>query len=289
MVCNGSSYKRRILMATAASALLTFTLTGALFPNLVEANLIPLPAPGQRVKIQLPESKVYGESSVPVAFSIQRGYPTNSWYLEEAPTDFKCLLDGKLMVLKVSRVSADSDFFFWEASLSGLSEGVHTLIINVIYTAVWRENGEVWRTSIFDGFSDPVTLTVDAAALRVSIVSIRQFKTYVATSLPLEFTVSEPASWLGYSLDGEVPITMTGNTTLSGLSEGTHTIIVQAKDMAGLVGASSLVTFAVETQTAGQPIDSKLSPFPATPLIVAVLVAAVVCAVLLLYFKKRKR
>ena len=58
-------------------------------------------------------------------------------------------------------------------------------------------------------------------------------------------------------------------------------------EVTGSVGASSPITFPVET--AGQQIGSESLSFPTTLLIAAVLVAAVVCAGLLLYFIKFKK
>jgi len=122
-------------------------------------------------------------------------------------------------------------------------------------------------------------------------VSIKQLKTYNTTMLPLDFTVSEPASWLGYSLDGEASVPITGNTTLSGLSDGTHTIVVQAEDSTGSVGASAPVTFTVGTQTAGQQTGSESSPFPTTLITVGITVAigAIISIGLVVYSLRRKR
>jgi len=71
-------------------------------------------------------------------------------------------------------------------------------------------------------------------------------KTYCTTLVPITFTVNEPTSWIGYSLDGTANKTVTGNTSLL-LSYGSHNIIVYAKDMAGNEGASTKVTFKVNT------------------------------------------
>jgi len=106
----------------------------------------------------------------------------------------------------------------------------------------------------------------------------------------LNFSVSEPASWLGYSLDGEAAVTITRNTTLYGISDGTHTITVQAEDTTGSTGASKPITFKVETQQAAQPTQPQSAPFPTTWIASSMVAsAAAVSAGLLFYFKKRKR
>jgi parallel beta-helix repeat protein len=80
----------------------------------------------------------------------------------------------------------------------------------------------------------------------VSVLSPEN-KTYDATSVPLTFAISEKASWVCYSLDGQDYVTSNENTTLTGLAEGSHSMVVYAYDMARNVGASKLVYFEVST------------------------------------------
>jgi len=96
----------------------------------------------------------------------------------------------------------------------------------------------------------------------------------------LSFTVDETTSWMGYSLDSQANVTNTGNTTLSGLSDGSHSLIVYAKDTAGNTGASEMVYFSIETQ--------KAEPFP-TWIVAPIVIIAVVGAALLVYFAKVKK
>jgi len=70
-------------------------------------------------------------------------------------------------------------------------------------------------------------------------------KTYTTTSVPLIFTANETTSWIGYSLGNQANVTITGNTTLTGLPEGTHSITVYANDTTGNMGASEIVYFTV--------------------------------------------
>ncbi|MCX6777921.1 MAG: right-handed parallel beta-helix repeat-containing protein, partial [Candidatus Micrarchaeota archaeon] len=72
-----------------------------------------------------------------------------------------------------------------------------------------------------------------------------QNTTYSTSTVGLTFTVNEPTSWIGYSLDGAANITITGNTTLSGLSDGPHNVIVYARDTSNNLGASVVVYFSV--------------------------------------------
>ena len=105
-------------------------------------------------------------------------------------------------------------------------------------------------------------------------------KTFLVDGVPLTFTVSEPTSWIGYSLDGQMNVTITGNTTLSALSDGSHSLRVYAKDTAGNTGASEMIYFTIKTKEA--------EPFP-TLSTVAILIIAMIGVALLVYFAKVRR
>lgn len=114
-------------------------------------------------------------------------------------------------------------------------------------------------------------------APKVAVVSPEN-KSYNATSVSLVFTVNKPVVWMGYSLDGQEIVTITGNTTLSGLSNGMHNITVYAKDEFENTGASETITFNIEV------------PFP-TILVVTIsgVVVSIVGIGFFIYFKKRRK
>jgi hypothetical protein len=91
--------------------------------------------------------------------------------------------------------------------------------------------------------------------LNLSIVSPEN-TTYFTNEIALTFTTSKQASSMSYSLDGETNVSITGNTTLTGLSDGAHSIVVYAKDTDGNTAASEAVNFSVDTP----PNVSLLSP-----------------------------
>jgi N-acetylneuraminic acid mutarotase len=102
-------------------------------------------------------------------------------------------------------------------------------------------------------------------------------QTYNGSSVSLVFTVNKPVNWTGYSLDGQENVSLTGNTTINGLSNGLHNITVYAKGEFENTGTSETITFSVEV------------PFPAVPVAAAsAATVAVVGVGLLVYFKKRK-
>jgi hypothetical protein len=106
---------------------------------------------------------------------------------------------------------------------------------------------------------------------------------YTLGNVSLAFTVNKPATWIGYSLDDQDNITITGNITLTGLSLGSHSVTVYAKDEFENIDASDTVTLSiVEPEHAPEP-------FPTALVAVASVASAGIIAVgLLVYFKKRK-
>jgi hypothetical protein len=191
-------------------------------------------------------------------------------------------------------------------NLNHLSEGVHRVDIHGFSSG----GAETDLT---------VNFTVDTIQPRVQCISVEN-KTYGANSIPLCLIVSKPAT-LEYCLDGQLNFTIFGNATLTGLSGGSHQLIVYAIDSAGLVGQTKLIQFAVNA-TANEPISTSKpsvtrSPFPSptfepkveptsTPkpasgfsgtnllveydyAIVAVLVIIAITGLSLVYFKRFRR
>jgi hypothetical protein len=70
--------------------------------------------------------------------------------------------------------------------------------------------------------------------------------TYATSSVNLNYTVNEQTVWEGYSLDGAANITLYGNTTLTVLIDGLHTLTVYANDTSGNMN-SSTVWFTIDT------------------------------------------
>ncbi len=98
------------------------------------------------------------------------------------------------------------------------------------------------------------------------------------SSVPLFFSVDKVVDWVGYSLDGQGNVTVSGNFTLSGLSGGEHHVVVYANDTFGNMGVSEALTFNVAEL------------FPLAFVIIGVLAVAVVGVVagVVVFFKKRR-
>lgn len=89
-------------------------------------------------------------------------------------------------------------------------------------------------------------MVIDTTPPTISILS-PQNTTYSTTDVPLTFTVNETTNWIGYSLDGQANVTITGNTTLTVLSNGPHHLKVYANDTYGNIG-SDYTYFTVDHQ-----------------------------------------
>jgi parallel beta-helix repeat protein len=120
-----------------------------------------------------------------------------------------------------------------------------------------------------------IVFTIDLSPPSISILS-PQNKTYDTTDIPLTFALNEPASWMAYSLDGQMNVTIAGNVTLAVLPEGSHNVVVYANDTAGNAGASEIIHFNIE-------------PFPITLIVAVIAIIVIVGAALLIYFTKAKK
>jgi hypothetical protein len=127
----------------------------------------------------------------------------------------------------------------------------------------------------------PLMAAIEISNIVPSIaILLPENKTYDTSSIPLDFTVNESVSQITYSLDGEENVTISGNTTLTGLANGDHNLTICGVDETGNFGTSETTNFSVEVS----------EPFPTTSVIAASGVSVAVVGVgLLFYFKKRNR
>lgn len=158
------------------------------------------------------------------------------------------------------------------------------------YAGVDLKSGSAQNETGSDQFGDtPYTIDVnneDAYPLMpfgspptVIVVSPRNI-TYSTTSISLSYTVNKATSWVGYSLDGASNITINGNTTLSDLSYGAHSIIVYAEDTDENKVASETIYF-----TVAQGASSS----EAFPTWILTIIVVVVVAVILFFFVRIMR
>jgi nitrous oxidase accessory protein len=103
---------------------------------------------------------------------------------------------------------------------------------------------------------------------------------YSVANVTIAFVVNKQVAWLGYSLDGQNNVTISGNTTINNLPNGLHNITVYANDTFGNKGTSETVNFTIAVPES----------FPAVSVAVSIVVVAMILVVagLLVYHKKHK-
>ncbi len=236
-----------------------------------------------------PESKVYTENKVPVVFNMTY----TDHYPDVQVSWFEYYLDNGGPVV----FSADqSEPVVGRTILSGLTEGSHTLTVVAVVGLGYRSWATYPSTIYVEGYcSSNTVFAVDAAPPQIKVLSIKQQGTFNETSIPLVFSITEPTQRISYSLDQQANQSITGNTTLTHLSNGTHYLELYAVDTTGTRGASQPISFNIKTQepqsqaTEPELQPSNPEPFPTTLLIASLAAVAAVSIGLLVYFKKRKR
>ncbi len=209
-----------------------------------------------KITVLSPEDKIYTASDVPLVFTVNK--PT-LWIGYQIDSGRNVTISGNTTIT--------------------LLDGWHNI---TLYAADADYNNGASETVHFSNFA------VDTVPLNVAIHSIQNV-TYTTKDLPLNFTVGKPVSWTAYSLDGQANVTISQNTTLTGLPSGAHTLTVYAQDAIGLIEASNTINFDV----ADTPPEKPNTLTPAVDLTMISTAAAVVAVAaaatgLLVYFKKHK-
>ncbi len=235
------------------------------------------------------------QDSLAITFSLQNptlGGADSLTYMIDGST--KGDINGVITAKEGERFVGYFDFVNYSATLklSDLTDGWHTLTINAKGTSPYDpskgEMGSISDTLAEVYGSDSIQFLYDVAVPSVTVL-IEENQNYTTSNVPLNFVLSEKTDWLAYSLDNQTQIMITGNTTLTDLSEGLHTLTVYANDTVGRKGNSQTITFNVipETQeTTANQADAK--PFPTLLVVSTVVVIVVVAVASLIYFKKHK-
>ncbi len=72
-------------------------------------------------------------------------------------------------------------------------------------------------------------------------------KTYTNNNVSLSLSVNKPTTWIGYSLDTQTNVTITGDTVLTEMPEGQHSVIFYVNDTFGNLVSSAAIYFSVDT------------------------------------------
>jgi hypothetical protein len=246
----------------------------------VQANLMNEP---QKISVILlsPENKSYAPDNLHLTFRVSHWYNAN--------IDTWLTLDNQAPIrLYLSNYQGSVGEGEYDSSITGLKDGSHVIKIRA-------SSGEDYNEG-------QVFFTIDSTSPTISNISVENM-TYAKADLTLNCTINERTSWIAYSLDNQanvtikgyiiterpswmtyglddrINVTMQGNTTLTDLAEGSHSLIIYANDTAGNIGSSETIYFSVEVP----------APFPTRLVVASVITVAVIGISLLIYFKKRNR
>jgi hypothetical protein len=196
------------------------------------------------------------------------GY-TPAWWVSYA-ADWE---EGTILVHQQKFDGDEQSFKEFSINLPDIPEGNHSVELSARIVIESRHHVGVETSQA------SVNFAVDSTPPLISNLSIKN-ETYDSGELPLNFTADGEISQASYSLDNQANETINGNTTIQGLTDGSHNLRIYAIDAAGNTGCSETVTFTV----------AKPDTFPTVPTAAASITAiAIVSTCLLVYFKKRKR
>ena len=304
---------RRILTAALLSALLISALAATLFIGNVTANPIMPDPEAVYIKVQSPTSKVYNTAEVSLQFYATIGYsnahPVNPWFYGKV-LSVRYWLDGKL----VGQHDGEDLPKSYSVALTGLSDGEHIVQVSMNVHCYQRfrmllGNGSYHVMYTLDEHlsgSKTVSFTVETQPPSIRVIPSRKtFETSSSTAdVPLNFTVNESVSWIGYSLNGKNVVTVTNHVTstewigvdnyqlvLRGLHAGAHTLTVYAEDLGGNRGASEPFSFTVTQETPSETEQaSTLFSTSSTAVASAIIAsAAAISSGLAAYFVRVKR
>ncbi len=258
------------------------------------------------ISIQSPTNLTTSPRSVNVTFTVEKAlqlwldnvtFWNSSTPISNTLSTVTLLVDGEVFKELPINDSLSSPYNYTEY-LTNLKDGNHFLRIEANCQGWYVVGTGVKIVAIsYPSLSDSIYFTVDSTPPLFSNVFIEN-KTYNQSTLPLSFNVNKPTSWIGYCLDTEENVTVIGNTTLAGLTEGSHSFVIYANDTVGNMGMSETVFFTVSlptpTPSPTQRPTPSLSPTPTTvqifpPELILVTVLAVLVGIagLILWLGKR--
>ncbi len=138
----------------------------------------------------------------------------------------------------------DSELNVWNlgASIPTPRINLACAVLDDILYAIGGFDGENW----LDDTEQYLPIGYGTVPPKLEILSPEN-KTYIRSDIPLVLSMSRPATWIGYSLDGWDNVTISGDTELLDLSEGNHSITVYINDTFGNMVSSDSVIFSVDT------------------------------------------
>ena len=131
--------------------------------------------------------------------------------------------------------------------LPEMSEGTHKLTVDL--EADFADVRLYSDTVYFTIDPNAPDFNLDATDPTITIQSPQNNSTYSSTKVPLNFLLGEPTVAVTLRLDENTTTIPAKNSTLEGLSVGTHTLTMLAVDNAGNIGESKYIQFTVTNPT----------------------------------------
>jgi len=204
------------------------------------------------VTVLSPVSQVYSSHNVALIFVVTKPVSWNNEVLpgnitkyEGIITNVEYTLDGLTTSQPVEDVWNSNLPLNLTVDLGNLANGRHILMVRTLGWCLYAPL--VYRdryANFVEGFSGEVVFVIDAPA-KINVLLPNE-TLYRTKSVPLNFTVDEGVSWMGYSLDGEKNVTVFGNTTIEGLVDGSHLVQVFAHVPTGSISGSVTAKFDVQ-------------------------------------------
>jgi hypothetical protein len=243
--------KKTFIAATIISALLTPLIAGFCSVNSVNAN--PLPGYNAEITFDNPKNVSYTSGNVTLTFIAVSNY-VHTWFYSLDGEKSKPLENVTEVGLddgnKGKNPPVDRITIRGNCSFTNLSEGSH----NVSFSLV-----DQWQGAI--GYSTIATFVIDTIPPKISSVSLEN-QTFQTKFIPLQVSVDNTASWVGYNIDNQQNLTLYGNLTIAVSGEGLHNVTFYSNDSAGNMGTSfAFFTINTEPSPMPSPIQS-ISPTP---------------------------
>jgi hypothetical protein len=285
--------KRTALASLTINLLLVLTMAGTQLARLGNANPNPMPISGGEIA-DVPGAKppvisifspsnntVYNQANLSLTYNVSVGEVNSkttfhTWiYRISYRGDWQ--ETETLVDLKALNYVLPTQF---SINLTGIPDGKHNLTINASETGYYYVFSYPPSEYTFHiNASSTFSFSVDTIPPVVSALST-QNQNKTTTDIPFVVVVNEPVSQVTYVLDAEENVTVTGNITLTELSNREHNITVYALDTAGNIGSSETMLFTVAVPES----------FPTVPVAVASGASfAAVAAGALVYVRKRGR
>ena len=231
--------------------------------GVVEANPYNVISP--YLFIESPDASpwvIYQTTSIPIEVEVLPAPKTNL-------VEISYILDGAPNVkLSITRYET-SLTCYGKGTLENLTDGYHKVIA-------------VSTDSKGNVLSDSTTFLVNTTLRFPTLLLSPNNTTFYSKEIPLTYTINDPKYTVYYRLDNSSKqITLTGNTTLSGLSEGQHTITAVASDHKTGTGLYSkqIANFTIDTINPTPTPTPTVPEFPATLEITLLAMMALVVAV----------